>query len=109
MSLNSRLGCDQEEEKGEEKKHGARSVSRNVIFETRTRGCRCRCLAGIALCLPSPAAAGTQQCFHLTQSIFKAVLQMSIPTQNRRLVLSISYSKESVNGFVGESTSAKRL
>ena len=37
------------------------------------------------------------------------VLPKSIPTQIRQLVLYISYSKGSVDVFVGDLTSAKRL
>ena len=47
--------------------------------------------------------------FYFTQSVFEVVLQKSIPTQIRQLILHISYSKVEVVGFVGELTSAKRL
>ena len=45
----------------------------------------------------------------LIQSVFKVVLQKSIPTQIRQRVLYISNSKGYVDGFVEELPSAKRL
>ena len=39
----------------------------------------------------------------------QVVLQMSIPSQIRQLILYISNSKGHADGFVGELTSAKRL
>ena len=46
--------------------------------------------------------------FHFT-IFFKVVLQKSIPTQIRQHIPYISNSQAYVDGFVGESTSAKRL
>ena len=46
---------------------------------------------------------------YITQLFFKVVLQKSIPTQIRQLILYITYSKGCLDGFVGESTSAKRF
>ena len=45
----------------------------------------------------------------LSHSVFQVVLHKSIPTQVCQLILDISSSKEQVDGFVGELTSAKRL
>ena len=45
----------------------------------------------------------------LTQSVSNAVLQKSIPTKKRQLILYISKSKGSVDGCVGELTSARRV
>ena len=50
--------------------------------------------------------------FFLTQSVYKVVLQKSIPAQIRQLILDyyyISNNKGYVDGFVGELTFAKRL
>ena len=46
---------------------------------------------------------------YLTQSVFQFVLRKSIPIHIRHLILYISKSKEYVDGFVVELTSAKRL
>ena len=46
---------------------------------------------------------------YLTQSVFKVVLQKSILSQNRQIILHISKDKGLVDGFVGELVSAKRL
>ena len=46
-------------------------------------------------------------CVYLAQSVLEVVVQKSIPTQICQLI--ISNSKGSVNGFLGELTSAKRL
>ena len=46
---------------------------------------------------------------YLTQSVFEVVLQKSILTQIRQLILYMSNSKGQVDGFVGKLTSAKRL
>ena len=45
----------------------------------------------------------------LSHSVFAFVLQKSIPTQIRQLVLYISSNAGSVDGFVGGVTYAKRL
>ena len=42
------------------------------------------------------------------QSVFKVILQKVIPTQIRQFILRISNSKEYVDIFVGELTSANR-
>jgi hypothetical protein len=46
---------------------------------------------------------------YLTQSVFNVGLQQPIPTQIRQLILHISDSEGSVDGFVGELASAQRL
>ena len=46
---------------------------------------------------------------YLTQSVYQVVLQKSIPTKIRPLILYINNSKGYVDGFVGKLTSAKRL
>ena len=46
---------------------------------------------------------------YLTQSVFQVVLQKSIPTQIRQLILYIRNSKGWVDRFVRGLTSAKRL
>ena len=46
---------------------------------------------------------------YLTQSVFKVVLQNSIPTQIHQLIPFIHNSEGQVDGFVGVLTSAKRL
>ena len=46
---------------------------------------------------------------YLTESVYKVVLQQSIPAQIRRLILYYYLHKESVVGFVRELTFAKRL
>jgi len=46
-------------------------------------------------------------CFYLTESVYQVVLQNSIPTQIRQLIIYIRNSKGLVDGFVGELTSAK--
>ena len=46
---------------------------------------------------------------HLTQSVFEVVVQKSIQTQIRQLILYISRSTEQFDGFVRELTFAKRL
>ena len=46
---------------------------------------------------------------HHTQSVFKVVLQRSIPSRFRQLILHVSNSKGYVDKFVGGLTSAKRL
>ena len=45
---------------------------------------------------------------YLTQSAFKVIVQKSIPTQIRRLILHISKDKGYVDGFLGELIFAKR-
>ena len=52
-----------------------------------------------------PAAAAAPP----TQSVFKVVLQKSISTQIRQLILFYYLYKEQVDGFVRESTFAQRL
>ena len=44
---------------------------------------------------------------HLTESVYKVVLQKSIPTQIRQLILYISDDEGYVDEFVGELTFAK--
>ena len=46
---------------------------------------------------------------HTAESVYDVVLQKSIPTQIRQLILYISNSQGSVDGFVRELTSAERL
>ena len=46
---------------------------------------------------------------YLTETVYKIILQKSGPTQIRRLLLYISNSRGSIDGFVGELTSTKRL
>ena len=57
--------------------------------------------------------AGSASCArfvsYLTQSVFKVVLQKSIPTQMRQLTLYTGNSGGYVDGFVGKLNSAKRL
>jgi hypothetical protein len=53
--------------------------------------------------------AFVQEQVHLTQSVFKVVLQTPIPTQIRQLILHISNSTGKVDGFVGGLAYAKRL
>ena len=60
---------------------------------------------------PNPEQTATQEvCAHvyLTQSVFKCVLQKSIPTQIRQPILYLSNSKRLVDGFVGGLPSGKR-
>jgi len=47
--------------------------------------------------------------YYITQSIFKIVLQKSLPTQIRHLILYTSNSTGYVDGFVGDLTSAKQF
>ena len=60
---------------------------------------------------PGGSAVETRPCadFNLTESVFNVVLQKSIPTQIRKLILYISMSEERVDEFMRELTSAKRL
>ena len=46
---------------------------------------------------------------YLTESVYKVVLQSSIPAQIRQLVLCFYLNKEQVDGFVREIAFAKRL
>ena len=50
------------------------------------------------------AVAVLDYCSYLTQSVFKFVLQKSIPTQIRQLILYIRNSEEYVDDLVGELT-----
>ena len=47
--------------------------------------------------------------FYPTESVYNVVLQESIPAQIRQLILNHPQYEESVDGFVRESTFAKRL
>ena len=47
--------------------------------------------------------------FHPSKSVYRVVLSKSIPAQIRQLILHVSNRKGSVDEFVGELTSAKRL
>ena len=61
---------------------------------------------------PRPRAVdGAASRYHLISHkvASQVVLQNSIPTQIRQLIIYISNSKGSVDGFVGELTSAERL
>ena len=48
-------------------------------------------------------------CPYLTESVYKDVLQNSIPAQIRQLILYISNDKGDVDGFVRELTFAERI
>ena len=56
---------------------------------------------------PLPAPLLPARARMTTKCILKFVLQKSIPTKIRQFVLYISNSTGQVDGFVGESTSAK--
>jgi len=47
--------------------------------------------------------------FYLTESVYKVVLQNSVPAQICQRILYISNNKGQVDGFVRELTCAKRL
>ena len=49
------------------------------------------------------------QVVHFAQRVFRVVLQKSIPTQIRQLILYARNSKGRADGFGGGVTSAKRL
>ena len=51
---------------------------------------------------PAPSPNGLVQHFYLTESVFKIVLQKSIPAQIRQLVLHIGNNQGCVDGFVRE-------
>ena len=64
----------------------------------------------VSIPAPSSSANFPSSCgIYLTSSAFQVVLQESIPTQIHQLDIHISNSKESVDGFVGDLTSAKTL
>jgi len=50
-----------------------------------------------------------QSKLYLTEGVFQIVLERSVPTQIRQLIIHISNSKGSVDEFLGVLTSAKRL
>ena len=61
--------------------------------------------AGAAALLLAAAVAVCRS--YLTQSVYKVVLQKSIPTEIRQLDLYISNDNEHIDGFVRELTFAK--
>jgi len=58
---------------------------------------------------PALRGASTQPCIFISHSVFQVVLQKSITTKNRQLIIYISSYKGQVDGFLWKMTFAKRL
>ena len=81
---------------------------KSVTFGVHTRGQIVR--AGPSPWRSPPGILARIECIpYLTESVYEVVLEKSIPTQIRQLVLYIRNDKGYVDGFVWELPFAKRL